>query len=252
MNDIFARIHRFSGEFLEEIHNVYTKCQSVENILKWFEKLDSLSKAIEAKKGTYQQIESHIFELKVINYIHTISPDSRIIYEPQGIKPSGKNCDLLVARKKKYLVELKTFHPENMEAKIPYKHVNDDNVLIMDPYSYHDYQATRGHLIDEAFDIEEKIANYEHDCINVMGVSLDFYLELEDLRDFIAIYRYEKHRYDDPLGKVTMYNLKNKYRRTINEFWGFPFLQSGFSFETNEAAVSVAPWISDDQKIEII
>ena len=77
----------------------------------------------------------------------------------------------------------------------------------MDGYSYHDYQSVRGHLIDVTYETEDKFSNYENIYFNIMGVSLDYYLHLEDLRDFVTIYRCGRHRGDDPLGKMTEYNL---------------------------------------------
>ncbi len=88
--------------------------------------------AVEREKVTYRLLENHIFELKVINYIQNIWPESQIVYEPQGINKDSKNCDLLVQKNNKYLIELKSFHPQHKPTPIPYDHITKGNEIIMD------------------------------------------------------------------------------------------------------------------------
>ena len=86
MKSILQRISNFPGDYLKEIEEIYKKCQSVQNITKWFNNLNSLSIAVENGKGKYRQVEKLIFELKVINFIKNINPECQIIYEPKGKK----------------------------------------------------------------------------------------------------------------------------------------------------------------------
>jgi hypothetical protein len=194
-------------------------------------------------------VENLVFELKVMNFIRTTNPDCHIIYEPGGRQKDGKTCDLMVLSNKNYLIELKSFHPESKLAPIPYEHITENNELIMDGHSYHDHQAVRGHLLDETFETEEKIENYDGDHVTVMGVLLGFYLHLEDLRDFITIYRTARYRFDDPLGKMTLYNMGRNFKGSINEFWGFPFCQTSFELEKGRDAVRVSLLQGRDERI---
>ncbi|MGZ3493400.1 MAG: hypothetical protein ACXWM6_01710 [Thermodesulfobacteriota bacterium] len=251
MKTILGRISNFPDQYLKEIEEVYTKCQSVQNIKQWLNSLNTLSISVEEGKGRYRQVENLIFELKVINLIKTINPECQIFYEPKGRQENGKTCDLLVVSNKNYLIELKSFHPQHKSTPIPYDYITEHNELIMDGHSYHDYQAVRGHLIDAAFDTENKIVNYDGNYTSVMGVLLGFYLHLEDLRDFITIYRSGRYRFDDPLGKMTVHNLKKKFKGNINEFWGFPFYQIGFELEKGKKVVSVSLLQGNDMRIAL-
>jgi len=251
MSEISERMPNFPSDFIEEVETIYDKCSSIDNISSWYKTFDSLSKSIGSGQGKYRQTESHIFELKVINLIRDSNPDAIIIYEPVGNDPKGKNCDLLVRGLQEYLIELKSFHPDTKVAPIPYEHITEGNEIIMDGHSYHDYQAVRGHLIDVTYDTEEKLENYNDEHINVIGLLLGFYLHIEDLRDFVTIYRTRKYRFDDPLGKMTLHNLNEKFAGNIHEFWGFPFQQVGFSLEREKSAVSVAILEKNDKKIQI-
>jgi hypothetical protein len=249
MKSILQRISRFPPDYLKDIEEVYEKCQSVQNITKWFNNLNCLSIAVENGKGKYRQLENLIFELKAINYITKINPKCQIIYEPKGKNKQGKACDLLVISKKRYLVELKSFHPEDKSTPIPYEYITEHNELIMDSYSYHTRQAVQGHLIDETYDTEEKMSNYDENYIKVMAVLLGFYLHLESLRDFITIYRTGKYRADDAFGKMTVHNLTKNFIGNINEFWGFPFYQTGFDFVKGKTAVCVSLSQGKDREI---
>jgi len=251
MKNILQRISNLPDEYLKEIEEVYTKSQSVQNIKQWFNALNKLSISVEDRKGKYRQVENLIFELKVINFINTINPESQIIYEPKGKDKNGKTCDLLVASNETYLIELKSFHPESRSTPIPYDYITENNELIMDGYSYHDFQAVRGHLVDETFDTEEKMENYDDSYTNVMGVLLGFYLNLEDLRDFITIYRSGHYRSDDPLGRMTIHNLRKTFKGSIDEFWGFPFYQTSFGLEKGIDAVIVSLSQGKDEKITL-
>ena len=251
MRSIYQRISNFPEDFIKEVGTAYNRCLCVENISRWFKKFDLLSKVVENRKGTYRQLENHIFELKVINYFHNISSDSQIIYEPPVDISQGKNCDLLVKGRQSYLIELKSFHPDDKIAHIPYKYITENNELIMDGHCYHAYQAARGHLIDATYHTEEKMKNYEDKYINVMGVLLGFYLHLEDFRDFVAIYRNGKYRFDDPLGRMTLHIMEKEFTGNIKEFWGFPFQQVSFSFEQGKTVTSVSPVQFGDKEVKI-
>lgn len=251
MKNILQRISNFPDEYLKEIEEVYTKCKSVQNIKRWRNSLNTLSISVAEGKGKYRQVENLVFELKAINLIKTINPECQIIYEPKGKQKNGKKCDLLVVSNKIYLIELKSFHPESKSTSIPYDYITENNELIMDDNSYHDYQAVRGHLIDATFDTEDKIENYDCNYTSVMGVLLGFYLHLEDLRDFITIYRRGHYRFDDPLGKMTVHNLRKKFKGNINEFWGFPFDQISFELEKGKNVVSVSLLQGKDERITL-
>jgi hypothetical protein len=243
---------RLPKDFIKEINLVFNKLHSVRNISRWLKKFNSLSRAIEKGNGKYRDIENHIFELKVINYIQKLNPNARITYEPPGKDQKGKNCDLLVEANQSYLVELKSFNPDTKSTPIPYQHITEGNELIMDGYSYHDRQSVQGHLIDVTYDTEDKIENYKDGYITILGVYIGFYLHIESLRDFITIYRTGKYRYDDGFGKMTVFNLKEKFKGTIKEFWGFPFEQVGFSLEHNKNVLHVSLKPSMDKEVNII
>ena len=110
----------------------------------------------------------------------------------------------------------------------------------MDPVSFHHFQAVRGHLIDVAIQVEDKIANYSNEYIKIMGVYVGFHLRLERLRDFVTFYKTGETHALDPLGKMTTHELKKKnrpFQKTISWFWAFPFEQCSFSFRENECDV---------------
>lgn len=251
MKDILQRISNFPADYLEEIQAVFNKCQSVKNISQWLTNLNAISVSIEDGSLSYRNAETIIFELKVINHLLNLNPRCEITYEPPGIRRKGKSCDLLVRTDKQYLIELKAFHPEHKSKSIPTEHITEHTEVIMDGHSYHYYQSVRGHLIEETYETEEKIENYEGEFTTVMGLLLGFYLHKEDLRDFVTIYRTGKYRFDDPLGKMTIHNLEREYKGKINEFWGFPFSQTDFGFIDDEVPTSVAINTRDDKEIRI-
>jgi hypothetical protein len=252
MEEIFKRVERFHSLFLEELEAAYTDCQHVTNILSWFNRLDELTKALARGDGTYRQVEDHIFELKVANYLLKTFPGCVITYEPKGVRHEGKNCDLEIRfGSVRYLLEVKCFHPEWEKAKIPAQHIAENNEVIMDGESYHTYQATRGHLLDVTRHAEEKIENYNQPFTSVLAVPDGFHLNIEDLRDFVFIYRHGRPRPDDPLGPMTMHNLDQPFKGTIDQFWAFPFPQESFSLEPNSHATVVAPLMHHDTEVEL-
>jgi hypothetical protein len=237
---------------MDQVGHALDCCASVKDIRQWIDRFDELTRAVEAGKGNYRQVEDHVFELKVINYINRGWPEFGIKYQPKGMNREGKNCDLaVVGNEFQYLIELKAFHPKSEEKLIPREYVQEGNILIMDGRIYHDYQAVRGHLIDVTFDTERKFANYEGNCVRVLGLSVGYYLSVEDLRDFVAIYKYGWPRLDDPLGAMTMHNLRYPFEGSIAEFWAFPFCQIGFSFEDGDAVVVVEAMKAGDRPIRM-
>ena len=252
MEEIFRRVERFHSKFIEELEAAYSACQRVTNIFSWFNRLDELTKALEKGDGTYRQVEDHIFELKIANYLLNSFPSCAIEYEPRGVRHNGKNCDLEITYKGiRYLLEVKCFHPERKKATIPTQHIAENNNLIMDGESYHTYQATRGHLLDVTRHAEQKLENYDNPFTSVLAVPDGFHLNIEDLRDFVFIYRHGKPRADDPLGPMTMHNLRQPFKGTIDQFWALPFPQESFSLKPNCQATVVAPLKQDDTKVEL-
>lgn len=250
MKNIFSRIGRFHLQFLEEIETAYRDCRDITNISSWFGRFDDLTQAVERGRGTYRQVEDHIFELKIANYFLKSFPGCLIVYEPQGVRQKGKNCDLEIHYGDvRYLLEVKCFHPEWEKAKIPKKYIAENNEVIMDGESYHTYQATRGHLIDVARHTEEKIENYDRPFTSVLAVPDGFHLSIEDLRGFVFIYYHGRSRPDDPLGPMTMHNLDQSFNRTIDQFWAFPFPQESFLIEQGRNATVVAPLMSHDTEV---
>ncbi len=252
MEEIFKRVERFHSQFLDELEAVYKDCSGVNNIQAWYNRLDQLSAALERGDGTYRQIEDHIFELKVINYLLKAFPGSEMTYEPKGIDASGKDCDLEVKYdEKRFLVEFKSFHPEWKSTPIPQEHIAENNNVIMDGECYHSYQATRGHLIDVTYHTEEKLENYDGEFISVLAVPDGFHLNIEDLRDFVFIYRNGTHRPDDPLGPMTLHNLKQPFKGSIDQFWAVPIPQDSFSLKKDEEVMVVKPLMHEDEKLEL-
>jgi hypothetical protein len=173
-------------------------------------------------------------------------------YEPPGKNAQGKNSDLEVTREgRRYLVEIKSFHPEWKPAPIPQQHVTENNLVIMDGESYHQYQAVRGHLVDVTRHAEEKFANYDKPFTSVLAVPDGFYLNIEDLRDFVFIYRHGNYRADDPLGKMTMHFLKEAFKGNIDQFWAMPIPQDSFALKPEKAATVVAPLKKDDKPVDL-
>src|SRR5262249_14548758 len=131
MEELLSRIPKFATEFLREIFLNYAASRKVENISGGLRKIDNLTQTVKEGAGKYRQVEDHVFELKVISYIRDKAHASRIIYEPTGIDESGKRCDLIVRTdQKQYLIELKSFHPDDRETEIPTQHVAKNNVII--------------------------------------------------------------------------------------------------------------------------
>lgn len=252
MEEIFKRMGRFHSQFLKEIEAVYRDCINVTNISSWFNRLDQLTSAIERGDGAYRQVEDHIFELKIINYLFKSFSDCKISYEPKGVSQNGKDCDIEINyHNKRYLVEVKCFHPEWKKAKIPEKYIAENNEVIMDGESYHTYQATRGHLVDVIRHTEQKLDNYDGEFSSVLAVPDGFHLNIEDFRDFVFIYRKGYFRPDDPLGPMTMHNLRDSFKGTIDQFWSFPFPQESFALEPDKEATVVEPLIHHDKKVEL-
>ena len=252
MEEIFKRVERFHSEFLNELGIAYQDCSGVNNISSWFTRLDQLTDSLERKETTYRQVEDHFFELKVINYILKSFSGSQITYEPSGLKPGGMNCDFEINYEdKRYLVEVKCFHPERKKTTIPEQHIAENNQIIMDGESYHTYQATRGHLIEATRHTEAKLKNYDGDFISVLAVPDGFHLNLEDFRDFVFIYQHGLARHDDPLEPMTLHNMGEPFKGTINQFWVFPFYQESFLLESDRVATVVAPFKYHDKEVKL-
>lgn len=253
MEEIFKRVERFHSGFLEEIEAAYRRCQDVVNISSWFSRLDELSRALEKGSAAYRQVEDHVFELKVVNYLLETFPGCVIAYEPPGISNHGKNCDLEVTYgSTRYLIEVKCFHPKWKKTVIPAEHIAENNKVIMNGESYHTYQATRGHLLDVTRHAERKLCNYARPFISVLAVPDGFHLNKEDFRDFVHIYRQDHPRADDPLGPMTMHNLGEPFEGLIDQFWAFPFPQLSFSLEAGEVATVVAPLKQHDSQVQLL
>lgn len=252
MDKIFKRIDRFFAGFLEELASAYASCSNVRNIDTWFRRLDELTLARERGNATYRQIEDHIFELKVIYWLISSFPNTTLTYEPIGINAGGRNCDLAANREgRDYLIEIKSFHPEHRRRAIPVERIAINNNIVMDQELYHSYQATRGHLIDVVYDTEQKIANYQPGPVTVLAVPDGFYLDAEDLRDFVFIYRNNSPRPDDPLGPMTMHNLRDPFSGTINQFWAMPFPQESFKCKGDDVPMVIMPRKPEDHLITI-
>jgi hypothetical protein len=250
IDQISGRIERFGSQFIEEIKTAYRICAGVVGISSWFARLDQLTGALERGNGSYRQVEDHLFDLKVMNYVIESFPQSRITYEPKGVIKDSKDCDLeVVTQERRYLVEMKMFHPEWKKAEVPEQFVAENNTLMMDGESYHTYQATRGHLIDVTYEAEEKFRNYKDEYISVLAVPVGFHLSIEEFRDFVFIYRNGSARPDDALGPMTMHNLRRPFEGSIDMFWAFPFPQDSFYMETGETATIVAPLMHQDTAI---
>lgn len=252
MKEVLSRVVHFDSQFLEELETAYSDCRNVTNIFSWFCRLDELTQALERGDGTYRQVEDHIFELKITNYFVKSFSACFIAYEPKGVRNQGKNCDLEIKHgNARYLVEVKCFHPEWKKAEIPTQYIAESNEVIMDGESYHTYQATRGHLIDVTRHTEEKIENYDRPFTSVLAVPVGFHLNIEDLRDFVFIYGHGKPRPDDPLGPMTMHNLVQPFKGTIDQYWAFPFPQESFSIEPDSKATVVGPLMHQDTEVKL-
>lgn len=245
------RLENFSENFKQDIQLAIIKTSNVTNIQSWLKRFDQLTKGLPKGKVNYRQIEDHIFELKIICFLIDTQPNIKITYEPVGINKNGKNCDLLAKTEShNYLIEIKCIHPEDRESQIPFQHITQNNTIIMDGVCYHQYQATRKHLIDMSLHTEEKIKNYGDDFKTIFATHEGFYLNIEDFRDFITIYKFNKHRIDDPLGRMTIHNMTKPFENLINEFWAFPFYQDGFDLKPNCYPRSIFPLQSEDKRIE--
>jgi hypothetical protein len=252
MKEILKRIERFDLAFLNEIATAYHNCFNVKNISSWYYRLDQLTLAIESGDGNYRQVEDQVFELKIINYLINTFPICKIVYEPKGIINKGKDCDIEVHyRDKRYLIEVKCFHPEWKEAKIPEQHIAEKIKVIMDGVSYHTYQATRGHLIDVTHYTEQKLKNYDGEFISVLAVQDGFYLDIDDFRNFVFFYKKGYPRPDDPLGPMTAHNLSKPFIGIIDQFWAFPFPQESFNLEAEKEATILAPFMLQDRKVKL-
>lgn len=243
--------------YRDEIKSNFHYLELVENSSRWRKTFVSISQSLDhkRKRGSYKQVEDHIFELKVMSFLISSIPQIKLCYEPLGLDRDAKRVDLSIQKENKtYLIELKAFHPIWKSTEIPQKYITENNEVCMDGNTYHGFQAVREHLMDMAFGVEDKIMNYPSNSITVMGVSLDFHLDIEDFRDFVAHYKLKRHRFDDPLGKMAEHklcSLNRQYRYTIDSFWGFPFEQTSFYFRNDEDAVCVASYVEDDVPIKL-
>jgi hypothetical protein len=252
MDEIFKRINRFPPGFLNDIASAYAACSNVANIRKWFRRLDELTLGRELGNVTYRRIEDHIFELKVINYLNYSFPSIAMTYEPVGISTDGPNCDLEAkCVVNDYLIEIKSFHSERRCKQIPVERIAVNNIVVMDGESYHSYQATRGHLMDVVYETEEKLANYSGTHITVLAVPDGFYLNSEDIRAFVYIYRYNRPRPDDALGPMTMHNLCEAFAGSINEFWAMPFPQESFECPNDRRPTVIGALMTEDRPVAI-
>lgn len=182
----------------------------------------------------HRDVEAHLFELKVMCWIARNRAESDMRYEPEGIDPQGKRVDLLVGGKQSWLLELKTFRPDDYSGTIPLDHVPRRNILLMSGDEYHRFQAVRGHLIDEVLDFESKASNYARGPRLAFGVLCDFYLPLEKYRDFVAFYMTGRGAPHDALGIMAAHKMTSQhafFSRTISAFWAFRFPKLSFEAE---------------------
>jgi hypothetical protein len=222
--------------------------ETVTNGGRWVRRFEEICLAVDAGTEQHRRLDNHLFELKAMSHFVDLGI-GKLTYEPEG-RPGGKNCDVLIeTAQERVLVELKAFHPTEKSKAIPYKYITPGNVLDMDPDLYHQFQSTRGHLLDVAFDVEDKLDSYPDPKRGVMAVLVDFYLGLEDYRDFVAVYR-GCPRLDDPLATMSQHALRARtYKRSIDEFWSLPFDQFGCDFKPGSAALVVEPQEDQDRPI---
>jgi hypothetical protein len=252
MDEIYTRMDRFSARFLQQIASAYAACSNAKNLGTWHHRLDELTLALQRGTATYRQIEDHIFELKVIQYLNSTYPGVELTYEPQGMDANGHNCDVSASLAgRRYLIEIKSFHPELRQRTIPIEYIAPNNHVVMDDETYHSYQATRGHLIDVVYATEDKVSNYREGFHTVLAVPVGFHLDAEDLRDFVFIYRNGRPRGDDPLGAMTMHNLREKFSGAINDFWAMPFPQQSFCCPPGQTPTVIGPLKRDDRPVAL-
>ena len=200
IEQMLSRLERLPPSYLNEIVQHSSVLEHVINGRQWLIRFDELTLALERGNATYRQVKDHIFELKVISRLSRFQECECIEYQPAGRENTGKNCDLRARTQDRvFLIELKTFHPQDKATRIPVEHIPQNHKVIMDPVLFHHFQAVRGHLIDVAIEVEDKIANYTGEYIKIMGVYIGFHLRLGPLRDFVTFYKTGEAHPLDPL-----------------------------------------------------
>lgn len=252
MREIFERLPMFDVEFLEQIEAELQVCQGVANIDRWTQKLDQLSAAVARGDSKYRQVQDHLFELQVIVRLMHGGRVDHIVYEPMPNDRDGPNCDLAVVLDgERYLIEFKCIHPDWKSRTVPRTRIAANNTVVMNGPVYHGYETGRDRLIERSEDSERKFANYPANSRQVLALLVGFHLDVEDLRDFVFIYRHGRARPDDPLGPMTIHELARRagFAGTIDEFWALSFQPDSFSFA--ERPQCIGPLKRDDLLLEV-
>lgn len=205
---------------------------------KWIARFEQVFAAVDAGESPWRQLEHHLFELQAMCYLAQAT-DGTLAYEPAG-NAGDKTCDVsLSSGGRRFLIELKAFHPEDKQREVKPERITPNNEVIMAPALFHEFVATRGSLIEATFGVESKLESYAEFDVSVIAVWLNYYLDLESYRDFVALYRGDP-RVDDALAKMCLYYLgERKFKGTINQFWGLPFRQNSPLFTAGRLPLCV-------------
>ena len=183
----------------------------------------------------HRQLESLLFELKLLSWLAERVDHRCIQYEPSGRDPEGPRVDfVLQTDERKWLIEAKSFHPDDRWTPIRFEYVPARNVPAMDGESFHRIQAVRGGLIHETIDAERKAENYDGRYQLVVATLVGFYLGREELRDFVAFYQ-DSPRCDDPLRDMARHYMEEHdltFQGSVSQFWGLKFHPLSFEAES--------------------
>lgn len=224
----------FPAHYINEVVAVAPSLSRVRGAASWHRRMLG---ALQGAHDVHRDVQALLFELKTINWISKAVDLETVEYEPVGLNPSGKRTDLHMSSLN-LRADLKTFHPEEIEAAIPGEHIPERNVLVMDPVTYHGIQAVRGHLIGASIDVEEKGHNYDPGSRLALIVSSDFNLTLRHFAEFVAFYHNGVGVPEDGLRDMSVHFMRQKgwrFSRTITAFWAFRFSQDSLRLEAANA-----------------
>ena len=169
------QVTKFSAGYRDEVASHSELLECIEGGTAWTSKM--LATLRGNTQRVHREIKGLIFELKVMSWIASRNGAHRIRYEPVGTDHAGKRIDLMVeGPTASWLIELKTFHPEDLETTIPHEHIPSNITVYMDKETYHGEDAVRTNLIDEVIDAEAKARNYPKGPVRVLGVLCDSHL----------------------------------------------------------------------------
>ena len=225
---------------LKPLQEMDQRFPSVEKLLSRIRPVYSLFKDINSVKNSHFSSaikslrENHNEACVALSLLE--SGIDRLDYEWQETEFT-RCIDFLVIRDNKRIwVEVKTIHPDNIDAWEDFERVINRNLITdrvrvhleqngLGGEIWHHMKSARSKMLEYTMDTEDKINSLDID-VSCEAVELwfcggGFRWMIDDLEDFVAFYLTNRHRPDDPFSKMEAYYINERsieLQRSIKRF----------------------------------